>query len=175
MNERLSTKDSVFIIISFLILVILSSCEKYDSDITGDINFFLLDEYETEGIRGVINDDGLVLHDEPIIFYGELLEYNSVNHSFTLDPEASARINNQFGSAFAVSLEDEVIYTGYFWSGFSSAIVDWVVIDLLEVEGSNKMNVKLGYPYMFEGVTIPDNRNHNRLLSVFARDDKLID
>jgi len=175
MKARKPVSRYLLIIISLFLIVTLPGCEKYDKDITGDVNFYLLDEYETDGIRGVIKDEGMVLSIEPIIYYGELLEYDSANYSFKLEPDAAERITDLFGSAFAVALEDEIIYTGYFWSAVSSAIVDWVVVDLVEVMVSNKMSVKLGYPYLFEGVTIPDNRNDNRILSVFARDNKLKD
>ena len=86
--------DRTFLILSVLLMLSLSSCEKYDLDITGDINFYLLEEYETEGIRGLIKDEGIVLNDEPVIPYSELLEYNSDNHSFKLQPATSERIKD---------------------------------------------------------------------------------
>ena len=95
--------------------------------------------------------------------------------SLRLDPAAAERMKDLFGSAFAVTIDGEVIYTGYFWSLISSQIVDWVVTDLLTVQTSARLEMDLGYPSLMEWMEIPDKRNDRRVLSVFHRDGKLID
>jgi len=78
------------------------------------------------------------------------------------------------GSAFALTIDKEVIYTGYFWASFSSLMCDWIIIDPLNISGKNELTVKLGYPGMVVGDTIPDKRNDKRLLDVLRMDNKLI-
>jgi len=161
--------------ICFGLILLLASCEKYDRNIEGDINIYLLDDYTTAENSMKILSDGIVLAEEPIASYSEIIEYNSEEYSFKMSMDAITRIGNEFGSAFAVTLEDEVIYTGYFWSDVSSAVVDWIVMDMTLYEFSISMTVQLGYPWLFDEWSIPDRRNDNRLLSVFARDGKLRD
>jgi hypothetical protein len=161
--------------VSLFIFISLVSCEKYNKDIEGDISIYLLEDFNTVDNSMVIEADGIVLADDPIISYGEILEYNSEEYSFRLTSEASTLVGREFGSAFAVTLEDKIIYTGYFWSSVSSAIVDWVVADITLYEYNNVMTVQLGYPWLSDSMNIPDRRNDIDLLSVFARDGKLID
>jgi hypothetical protein len=161
--------------VSLFIFISLVSCEKYNKDIEGDISIYLLEDFNTVDNSMVIEADGIVLADDPIISYGEILEYNSEEYSFRLTSEASTLVGREFGSAFAVTLEDKIIYTGYFWSSVSSAIVDWVVADITLYEYNNVMTVQLGYPWLSDSMNIPDKRNDIDLLSVFARDGKLID
>jgi hypothetical protein len=166
---------SAGIITSLIISVILISCEKYDRDIEGNINVFLLDEYKTADNSSRILSDDIVLSDEPLFYYSDLLEYNANEYAFKLTPAASEKLGDLYGSAFAVTLGKEIIYTGYFWSGFSSQSVDWLIVEILRAEVDSELVVQLGYPGILEGWTIPDSRNDKRILSVFARDNKLID
>lgn len=165
---------AIYLVCSFIVFSFVS-CEKYDKDIEGDIKIYLLEDYNTAENSMVIKTDGIVLADNPIVYYNEILEYNSEEYSFELSPEASTRVGGEFGSAFAITIEDEIIYTGYFWSALSSAIVDWVVADITLYEYNNIITVALGYPWLSDSMNIPDRRNNRDLLSVFARDGKLVD
>ena len=69
----------------------------------------------------------------------------------------------------------EIIYTGYFWTGFSSLGCDWVIIDLLIYNFKKELKVELSYPGIIIGDIIPDNRNNIRLLSILKKAGKLID
>ena len=72
------------------------------------------------------------------------------------------------GIAFAVTANEELVYTGYFVPSYSSASVQWIVIDPLFWHLTNRMYVNLGYPGLFEGAVIPDHRNDERILKIFA-------
>ena len=76
---------------------------------------------------------------------------------------------------FALVANQEIIYTGYFWSSFSSAICPWLTIDPLFAEISGELRVELGYPGLMEGMSIPDHRNDERILSILRHDRKLIE
>lgn len=170
----MNNRTAVYTVI-FILLVGLISCEKYDRNIEGNINVFLLEEYNKSENSSQILSDGIVLSDAPLLYYDDLLEYNANDYAFKLTPEASDKLTDLFGSAFAVTLGTEIIYTGYFWSSLSSQIVDWLIVELLKAETDDEMVVQLGYPGVIDGWIIPDKRNDKRILSVFARDDKLID
>ena len=79
------------------------------------------------------------------------------------------------GIAFAVTVNDEIIYTGYFWPSFSSQSCGWVVIDPLSIGFGNSMRVNLGYPSQEFATGVTDNRNASQILDVFRRDHKLIE
>ncbi len=159
----------------FLAAVAFNGCDKYDKDIVGEVEIYLLDEYNQKPESSAILNTGIVLEATPVVAYAEIISYDATSCTFDLDPAAAARLQDLYQSAFAVTISGETVYTGYFWSGFSSAIVDWVVADLLTLEMSGELKMKLGYPGMMDGMNIPDKRNDNRLLSVFHRDGKLID
>ena len=125
-------KETLFIPGIILVFILaLTSCERYDTDIEGDVDIYLLDQYQTEYSSSAILNERLVLSDEPVIPYSEIVKYNSNDYSFELKQSAIDRIEDKFGSAFAVTVDNEVIYTGYFWAAYSSSIVDWLVIDLI--------------------------------------------
>lgn len=81
--------------------------------------------------------------------------------------------NHIHGTPFAVTIDKEIIYTGYFWCGYSSSMVDWVTIDPLNYSGKNRLRVSLGYPGLIQGDYIPDDRNDDRILDILRRDSKL--
>ncbi|NTW77923.1 MAG: hypothetical protein HGB33_09190 [Syntrophaceae bacterium] len=76
--------------------------------------------------------------------------------------------------AFAVVIDGEIIYTGYFWAAFSSAICDWTNIDYLDY-GNNLLCVKLGYPTDSYGSQDADQRNNEMILDLLDCDGKLKD
>ncbi|TFH49215.1 MAG: hypothetical protein E4G92_02230 [Bacteroidia bacterium] len=158
-----------------LAAVAFNGCDKYDKDIVGEIEIYLLDEYNQKPESSAILNTGMVLEATPVVAYAEIIGYDATTCTFDLEPAAAARLQDLYQSAFAVTISGEIVYTGYFWSGLSSQIVDWVVADLVTLEMSGELKMDLGYPYLMEGMNIPDDRNDNRLLSVFHRDGKLID
>jgi hypothetical protein len=110
-----------------------------------------------------------------IIYYDEILSYSPKNYTFTITESCANRLNgfHIHGTPFAVTIDKQIIYTGYFWCGFSSSMVDWITIDPLNYGGKNKLRVSLGYPGLIQGDYIPDDRNDYRILEVLRRDGKL--
>ena len=163
------------IVLLLLTVVSISGCEKYDKNIDGEVDIYLLDEYNRKSDSYAILSTGIVLEATPVLTYDEIRSYNSKSCTFDIDPAAAERMKDLYQSAFAVTIDGEIIYTGYFWSPLSSQIVDWVVTDMLTLETSARLEMDLGYPSLMEGMEIPDKRNDRRVLSVFHRDGKLID
>ena len=167
------------IIISLLILL-LAGCEKYLSPRQQGygLEFYFIKDFQRIGTSAKIINSTVNLSDSVIIYYDEILSYNSDTYTFTLT-ESSANWLNDFKNnhihrtPFAVTIDKEIIYTGYFWCGFSSSMVDWVTIDPLNYSGKNQLRVSLGYPGLILGDYIPDDRNDDRILDILRRDSKL--
>lgn len=153
------------------------SCEKETVDLPGDVEFYLLDFYETLDSTPEIDLSTLVLAELPLLTYPEMKSYNSRNYFFKLTGEGRDKIEGMEhsvgGVAFAVTANEEVVYTGYFVPSYSSLAIQWIVIDPLFWHLTNRMYVNLGYPGLFEGSAIPDLRNDERILEIFRRDGKL--
>lgn len=110
--------------------------------------------------------------------YSDFLTYDPNTFSFNISDAAKETIkkleHSVHGIAFAIKANNVLIYTGYFWPGYSSASCDWVVIDPMRLNLDNILDVRLGYPGLIEGQVIPDKRNDHRILEIFNSDNKLI-
>jgi hypothetical protein len=162
-------------------LLVLISCDKdYNSQPSGkSIDFYYISEYKKEENSFKIIDSSVVISQTKIINYSDIISYSSKNHTFTISDSISDKLsvfeNNPFhGRPFALAIDKEIIYTGYFWASYSSLGCDWITIDPIDFSGKNKLTVTLGYPGLIQGDLIPDKRNDSRLLKTLKQDNKLI-
>ncbi|MBS3808372.1 MAG: hypothetical protein KGY60_12780 [Bacteroidales bacterium] len=166
------------ILIGLILFAALTwGCEKDDDGPTANaVNIYRLSDYKTaEGSCRII-DSTVKLDDHIIVPFDQMIAYNKRTHTFTVTDRIAERLNDTqedpiHSTAFAVIVDREVIYTGYFWAGYSSASCDWVTIDPLNYGGRNELKVSLGYPAPFEDV--PDRRNDKKILKVFRLHGKL--
>ena len=167
---------STIILLSLVLLA--SACEV--TELANDpalsagskVEFYLIQQQEIDSYQTSINEQAAKIQDSILISYEEIISYNPKTFNFEISPEARKRL--QYYTPFAVTVDREIIYTGYFWTSLSSRSVDWVVIDLLFAD-ENKLHVQLGYPGLMDGISIPDKRNDPRILEVLRRDNKLIE
>ncbi|MFZ5940369.1 MAG: hypothetical protein ACOYXB_07325 [Bacteroidota bacterium] len=168
-------------IFSVAILFVLSGCERQSLIGEGDTaDFYILEEFRTQENSMAILEGTALAGSEKIIGYNDILSYSPLTCTFIVSDSISERLNDVsstsvHGTPFALVIGGEIIYTGYFWAGFSSRTVDWITIDPLDYTGDNSLPVTLGYPAGFAADEIPDKRNDPRLLSLLKRDDKLVD
>ncbi len=167
-------------IIILLLPVILAGCERYQyvRQQGNGLEFYFIGDFQKVGTSAKIINSTVKLSDSVIIYYDEIKSYNSDTYTFTVAESCADRLNDFknthiHGTPFAVTVDKEIIYTGYFWCSFSSASVDWVTIDPLNYSGKNQLRVSLGYPGLFEGDYIPDDRNDHRILDFLRADGKL--
>jgi hypothetical protein len=170
-----------YLVLPVLVLFLHVSCER--GEVTGVVELYLLESYETvdgphqTGCR--IDRSSAELESRPLIHYSDFLSYDPDEHLFRVSKDARDAVREMehsvHGVAFGVTAGDELIYTGYFWPGYSSATCDWIVIDPIWSDMSNELRVQLGYPGMMEGWEIPDRRDDPRILAIFRRDGKLIE
>jgi len=166
------------ILITLVLLAGLAfACEKEDDTPAGKrVDIYRLAEYKTpEGSCRII-DSTVALDDSIVVPFEQIVSYNKTSHAFKVTSQIAERLNDSredpiHGTAFAVTVDQEMIYTGWFWAGYSSASCDWVTIDPLNYGNRNELEVKLGYPGSFDGV--PDRRNDRKILEVFRLQGKL--
>jgi len=156
-------------------ILLLSGCEKDDSTGRG-LEFYFLNNYETiENSNEIISGTGIISN-KPIIEYNDILFYDSSKYAFTISGSKSDELNKMnwsvSGVAFSLTIDKEIIYSGYFWPGYSSAGCDWIVIDPLNIR--QELFVKLRYPWVVETLKNRDPRNDDKIIELLARDNKLI-
>lgn len=162
-----------------LFILLACGCEKNESSVTsnGKIELYLIDTYSKIGYSYQINENSVVTKSTPLIAYSDILSYDSTECVFEVSERALEAIKNLnhsvHGLPFAVKANDILIYTGYFWPGYSSQSCDWVFIDPMMTSIGPKIQVSLGYPGLSEGQTIQDKRNDERIIRILKLDDKL--
>lgn len=155
------------------------ACDTYSGDAEGEVELYLLDSYENLDQSWGIEKSSVALEKQPLIAYSGFKSYNSKKHFFRITNSAAKKVedleHSVHGLAFAIVANDEVIYTAYFWPSYSSASCMWLVVDPFRMSGTNELHVEKGYPWMIDGVEIPDERNNEKILDIFRRDGNLID
>lgn len=163
------------------VIFLLNSCNKdNENEIVGNIEVYLIESYSTiEPSDCAINDNTCKIYSTPLLNYSDLLSYNKSRYSFSLSKRAINSIkeldHSLSGLAFAVTADGEIVYTGYFWPGYSSLSCNWSVTDPLMIEYSGEMKIKLGYPGQFDDYPLEDKRNHPLIINAFKNDGKLIE
>lgn len=74
---------------------------------------------------------------------------------------------------FAVTVDKQVIYYGFFKPIISSSSCDHSITMDLDWTSGNKITLKLGYPGQVQGVTIDDKRNDSKLIATLRQQGKL--
>ena len=165
----------------FLVIIslnLLLSCEKTEEPSQTALEFYLLKDYQTyDHVK--IDENTAVISDSVLIQYDSIISYNKSTYAFKITDSTINYDSREFspilGKAFAVTIDKNIIYTGYFWSGYRSLGCNWIVIDLVRFEWENELIVELGYPGLVVGDTIPDKRNDERILELLKRDNKLLE
>lgn len=74
---------------------------------------------------------------------------------------------------FAVTVDKQVIYYGFYKPGFSSASCDQsITMDILWTT-DYAIHLRLGYPGLLQGTTIEDSRNDPKLIATLKKQGKL--
>lgn len=160
----------------FTILVvficILTSCEK---DSGSGLEIYLLKDYQTKSQSREIISGTEKLYQNPIIYYQNIIFYDSTDHFFRIDSLKAAELNHKEwpvqGTAFALAIDGTIIYSGYFIPAYSSMGSDWITIDPLSVDG--EIMVTLAYPGDGQELIKTDPRNDDRIISLLKADNKL--
>lgn len=125
-----------FLRLLLISILLLSGCEKDDSNGRG-LELYFLNNYETIENSNEIIAGTVIISNKPIIEYNDILFYDSSKYAFTISDskrEELDKINwSVSGVAFSLTIDKEIIFSGYFWPGYSSVGCDWIVIDPLNI------------------------------------------
>jgi len=163
-----------------VILTFLIACGNEKVDPGYGVEFYLLESYDTLSNiwRYQIDESTVIPKEDPIVYYYDIFLYDSTEHIFHISDKAKNLISNLYppvtGTAFALMVNSKLVYTGYFWPGYSSSNCDWMIIDPTQVEFANEMQVTAGYPGENDKLGIPDKRNDPLIIEMLSRDKKLL-
>ncbi|UCH15765.1 MAG: hypothetical protein JSV22_07305 [Bacteroidales bacterium] len=165
--------------VTFLLLFVLfivGSCEKdskNEQEIKGDVYFYLLKSYKTRDNSSEIIVRTAQIADKPLIDYKDIISYNSDLSVYNISKKAREKIlgliTEVSGPAFAVTIDEKIIYAGYFWPATSSVSCDWTSIDPLFVDFWDGLKVMPGNNW-----DKPNPGNDSSLIEIFKRDKKLV-
>ena len=150
----------------------LASCEKQSES---GLEIYLLTDYQKKSQGAEIISGSEKLSENPVISYNDIILYDSADHYFQI-AEAKAQELSRIkwgtqGTAFSLTVNKQIIYSGYFMPGYSSLGLDWISIDPLAYD--SKIRVTLGYPVDWPQFQGPDPRNDARIINCLRKDNKL--
>lgn len=157
----------------FFAIIGLGSCQEEDCCFprAGEqVEFQLLKYYSTKpGTHSEIAT--AITTGKSFISYDEIDSYDESNYTFTIDREVLSRVREiTEPTPFAVVVDRQVVYTGFFWPSFMSIPCDCLRIDPLAT--SDQLKVELGYAALRD-LSHLDHRNEKVLLGTLQRDGKL--
>lgn len=161
-------------LITFLAVLILtlSGCEK---DSGFGLEIYILKDYQTKPNSHEIISGSEKLSKDPIIYYHDVISYDSTDHFFVVDSIKARQMAKTdwptSGTPFALTINRQVIYSGHFIPGYSSSGSDWYSIDPLSLRG--RLRVTLGYPGDQINFKDSDRRNDARIINQLNQDNKL--
>lgn len=156
-----------------MLLLGFSSCQEEDCCLLpagNRVDIVLLDHYVLRPYSFSEIEAGLPAR-EPFVPYEEIRSYDPQRYTFELHPAALSRIRQiTEPTAYAVMVDDQPIYMGFFWPSFISASCDCLRFDPLAT--GDQLQVELGYASP-RNLTHLDRRNDERLLATLQKDGKL--
>jgi hypothetical protein len=154
------------------VFLITLSCEK--ENVSG-LEIYLLKDYQTKAPGMEIIAGSEKPGKSPIISYQDIIYYDSTDFCFKIDSAKAKELNlinwSTQGTAFSLTIDGSVIYSGYFMPGYSSSGADWFTIDPLSID--SKIYVRPGYPMDISKLIGIDPRNDERIIELLKKDNKL--
>ncbi len=158
----------------------LISCRKSDSNniagASGKVEIYLLDKAVWVPGKCQVDASKSIIDAQPIIMDSDIVAYYSSENAFEVNAVAFQRIIGLSDkTAFAVTLNKEVIYYGIYKPIFSSSSCDHSITMSTLTFNINEFRLRmgLGYPGLLQGITVEDQRNQTNLLSALEKQGKL--
>lgn len=158
------------------LLALAAGCKKETNPVfTEPVGIYMIDDYSIKtGKNYEIDNNSIGSFYKRIVYFDEIVGYDSATHTFTVNNTAINRIHNMnvqvSGAAFSVNVKDKVIYTGYFYPGSSPVHFDCIACDA--DSSGNELHMQYGYPAEMTA-PVPDPRNDTLLISVLKDGNKL--
>lgn len=163
---------------SLLFILVLTacclSCKKDKIKAGGTVEIYLLKTYQTVAGKCQIDTSASILQDTATIKNQDILEYSKTNYEFKLTATAIQKVRTfRDFTPFAVTVDKQVIYYGFFKPSFSSSSCDNSITMDVDWTTGNKIFLRLGYPVPLQSVTIDDQRNNPKLIATLKNQGKL--
>ena len=158
-----------------LVLVAGLYCKKSRTAGSGNdlVEIYALKSFQLVPQKCQVDPATAVLQDVPVISNDEILTYSRGNHLFSLT-DGGKQDTEQFNTyhAFAVTVNKEVIYYGFYKPFTSSSSCDHSITMYISFP-SRTLVMNLGYPSPMPGIAIDDQRNNATLLAALNAQGKL--
>jgi hypothetical protein len=150
------------------------SCKKDNVNAGKTVEIYLLKSYQVVTGKCQIDPYLPVLQNTATIKNQDILEYSKTDCQFKLADIAIQRVK-AFGdrTPFAVTVDKQVIYYGFFESGLSSSSCDHSITMNINWVSGNQISLVLGYPGQRQGIIIDDQRNNPILIATLKNQGKL--
>lgn len=146
-------------ILSFITIISLFfvSCEKTENDklfSPGEgFEIYLTTVPYSHNLNmdyGTIDFDTITLSDTPMLYYNDLLKYDTITHKLTLGiSHDSLKIGETgvFGRMFVVTIDKEPVYCGFKWTVISSVPCNWVFIEepFADLDNLNDNEIRISF------------------------------
>jgi hypothetical protein len=155
-----------------LLVLVLASCNRSDTPkSSAKVEIYLLADFERVPDKCQIDNRTISLG-PALVSNDEIVAYHHRKYEFTILPSAVARFTEDVHfRGFAVTVDRNLVYTGFFRPSYSSSSCDHsVVIDPFIQD--NKMRISLGYPSA-DFYTGDDPRNTSALIEALRAQGKL--
>lgn len=150
------------------------SCKKDNIKAGQTVEIYLLKSFQTVAGKCQVDASASALQDTATIRNQDILEYSQTDYQFTLTSASIQKIKTfKDFTPFAVTVDKQVIYYGFFKPGISSSSCDNSITMDLDWASTNKILLRLGYPGQLQGVAIADERNDPRLIMTLKNQGKL--
>ena|SRR5688572_11289555 len=150
------------------------SCEKNNINAGETVEIYLLKTYQTVTAKCQIDPSVSILQDTPTIKNEDILEYSKSDYQFKLTHVAIQKVKSfNDKTPFAVTVDKQIIYYGFFKPGISSSSCDHSITMDIDWTSGNKITLRLGYPGQLQGATIDDKRNDPKLIATIRQQGKL--
>jgi hypothetical protein len=158
------------------ILVMLSGCAKQDANRNTGVMAVYLAPSTSPALLKTADINALSLDSVPIISPSDIIAYKLSDNTVILTAHAAKNIDSMHvptsGLSFVVAVAGARVYTGAFWTMYSSQSFDGTVIEVPRLNARNQIKIKLGFPEekFFSGT---DMRQDPRIIETLKKAGKV--
>jgi hypothetical protein len=159
---------------TLILVAFFLSCKKDKTQAGKTVEIYLLKTFKTVAGKCQVDPSSSELKDIPTIKNDDILQYSQKDYQFKLTDDGFQKVQAFTDlTPFAVTVDKQVIYYGIFKQSISSSSCDNSIIMNSDLTTENKIDMRLGYPGLFQGVTIDDQRNNSKLMATLRNQGKL--
>ena len=160
----------------FCIFAIMLCCSCKKETISGGkvMEIYLLKIRKNIAGKCQIDPAASVIRDTATISDQDILEYSPATYELKLSDIAYQKVKKiSDGTAFAVTVDRQVIYYGFYKPSISSGSCEHSITMNIAFSSESKIVFNLGYPDRSNNTTIDDQRNNAKLLATLKLQGKI--